>query len=228
MPIERFPDPRDATEDGILAFGGDLHPESLILAYGQGIFPWPIQNLPLAWFCPDPRAILEFSDLHIPRSLAQALRRAQEHSETRPPLRMTIDAAFDHVIRECSKVPRPGQPGTWITPDMLRAYRELHRLGHAHSAEVWLGEKLVGGIYGVDSGGAFAGESMFHLVPNASKFALLHLIEHLKSRGLHWLDIQVMTPHLKALGAKEISRDDFLKKLSQTRARFSGWKRALF
>ncbi len=198
-------------DDGIVGFGGNLEPDTLIEAYASGVFPWPIEGLPLPWFCPDPRAILEFSDLHIPRSLARERRRTK--------LRFTIDRAFPQVIRHCAKVPRPGQPGTWITPAMVKAYIRLHELRHAHSVEAWSdgknGERLVGGIYGVDAGGTFAGESMFHLEPHASKLALLHLIDHLKARGAGWIDIQMLTPHLEALGAKEISRAEFLRKLSR-------------
>jgi leucyl/phenylalanyl-tRNA--protein transferase len=193
------------TDDGIVGFGGKLDPETLIEAYRNGVFPWPIEGLPLPWFCPNPRAILEFSDLHIPRSLQKARKLSN--------LRFTFDQSFPDVIRRCSKAPRPGQSGTWITPAMVKAYIRLHELGHAHSVEAWDGQRLVGGIYGVDCGGIFAGESMFHTTPNASKLALLFLIEHLRSRASEWMDIQQLTPHMKALGAKEISRDEFLKKL---------------
>jgi leucyl/phenylalanyl-tRNA---protein transferase len=211
MALIYFPDPRDATEEGIVAFGGNLKPETLLTAYRRGIFPWPIEGLPLTWFCPEERAILEFSDLHIPRSLARVIR---QHS-----FEFTIDKDFKSVITHCSKAKRKDQPGTWITPRMIKAYCDLHAIGHAHSVEVWEENILVGGLYGVDSGGAFAGESMFHLRPNASKLALLYLVDHLKSRGLDWLDIQVMTPHMEAIGAKTISRDDFLEKLSLSLSR---------
>lgn len=217
MPVTQFPDPRRAPKDGLLAVGGDLHPESLILAYSQGIFPWPVHDPEegddvLAWFSPNPRAILRFSDLHVPESLARAQRKAQTQ------WRFSVDEAFEEVILACSEVPRPGQAGTWITDDMIDAYIDFHQAGHAHSVEVWEGSELVGGIYGVDAGGAFAGESMFHRRSNASKLALLYLIEHLKKRGASWIDIQMLTPHMKALGAIEIKRDDFLKELSQTHA----------
>jgi leucyl/phenylalanyl-tRNA--protein transferase len=217
MPVTHFPDPRRAPKDGLLAIGGDLHPKSLLLAYSQGIFPWPVHDPEepepiLAWFCPNPRAILRFSDLHIPESLARAQRKAQGA------WRFSVDEAFEKVIHACSQVPRPGQDGTWITPEMIDAYIEFHRLGFAHSVEVWEDSELIGGIYGVDAGGAFAGESMFYRKPNASKLALLHLIEHLKKGGASWIDIQMLTPHMKALGAVEIKRDDFLNELSRTRA----------
>lgn len=211
MPVVEFPDPRTANAEGIVAVGGDLHPQSLLLAYRQGIFPWPVEGLPLLWFCPARRAILEFSALHVPRSLARAARRST--------LRFTLDASFPAVIRACAATVRPGQDGTWITPEIISGYTRLHRLGIAHSAEAWHGESLVAGIYGVDVDGAFAAESMFHRQPDASKLVLLHLIRHLHSRGLGWIDIQVITPHLQRLGAREISRDRFLDKLRRTRAR---------
>jgi leucyl/phenylalanyl-tRNA--protein transferase len=241
----------EQTPEGIVAIGGNLEPQNILEAYRNGIFPWPISppapeeldneidedgengeeidetdgsesEYPLAWFSPHPRAILEFDQIHIPRSL----KRAQNQGT----YEFTINQAFDQVILHCQKTPRPGQHGTWITEEMQEAYRLLHRLGLAHCVEAWAIEKtpedptekpnrkLVGGIYGVNVDGAFAGESMFHHAPNASKLALLHLASHLKSRGLAWMDIQMMTPHLKALGAREISRDEFLLKLSQTRA----------
>lgn len=211
MPVRAFPDPRSANSDGIVAVGGDLHPDTLLLAYRQGIFPWPVDRLPLLWFCPAERGVLEFKDLHIPRSLARAQRLTA--------LRFTIDRAFADVIRACAATPRPGQEGTWITPAIVAAYVRLHRLGIAHSAEAWNGARLVGGIYGVDIDGAFAAESMFYHESNASKLALLHLIEHFRARGLDWLDVQVLTPHMRRLGAKAIPRNSFLEKLQRTRAR---------
>jgi leucyl/phenylalanyl-tRNA--protein transferase len=211
MAILKFPDPRLASPEGIVALGGDLEPESLILAYEQGIFPWPIQGLPLAWFCPPERAILEWDQLHIPRSLARF--------ERKKPFQFSLDQNFDQVISECSKIPRPEQEGTWITKKMLAAYKRFHKLGHAHSVEVWNKNKLVGGLYGVNAGGVFAGESMFHLEPNASKLAILFLMKHLHSQGSDWMDIQVMTPHMEALGARTLSRDEYLKKLSQEQAK---------
>lgn len=209
MPVTRFPPPEVADENGILAVGGDLHPDTLRMAYSQGIFPWPLEGWPLVWFCPPRRAVLIFDELHVPRSLA--------HARKRMTFRFTIDRAFADVIDACSSVPRPGQDGTWITPAMRDAYVELHRLGDAHSVEVWDGEELVGGIYGVDAGGAFAGESMFHRRPNASKLALLHLVDHLRARGLGWMDIQMLTPHLEAMGARELERGEFLRRLAETR-----------
>jgi len=211
VPVHRFPDPRSATRDGLVAVGGDLHPDTLRLAYRQGIFPWPAPGLPLLWFSPPERGILDFADLHVPRSLERACRRSA--------LRLTIDADFPAVIRGCADAPRPGQAGTWITDDIVEAYERLHRLGIAHSAEAWDGSSLVGGIYGVEVDGAFAAESMFYRAPNASKRALLHLVAHLASRGLEWLDIQVLTPHMERLGARVVARDRFLARLAATRAR---------
>lgn len=211
MPIKNFPPHNAADQNGILAIGGDLAPESLLLAYRNGIFPWPISDLPLAWFSPPTRAILFFKEIHLPRSLARAQKKTT--------LRFTIDQAFKQVIQACSKVSRPGQDGTWITPHMIKAYLTFHELGYAHSCEAWNGERLVAGIYGVDCGGAFAGESMFHRESDASKLALLALIDHLTEKGLDWLDVQVMTPHLALLGAREISREAFLHLLRQTQSR---------
>lgn len=185
-----------------------------MLAYRDGIFPWPIEGLPIAWFCPPERAILRFEKLHVPRSLARAWKKAQAGE-----FHFTVDQAFPKVISACAKSPRPGQDGTWIIPPIVRAYQKLHELGNAHSVEVWKEEKLVGGIYGVEAFGTFAAESMFYHLPNASKLALLFLIEHLRTKGLEWLDIQMMTPHMEALGAETISRDRFLQLLRETQAK---------
>jgi len=196
----------------VVAFGTELTVENVREAYLSGIFPWYTEGVPLPWHCPEERAILEFADLKVPRSLGQAHRKNS--------LTFTIDKDFRAVIRECSLAHRPGQRGTWITNEFERVYTALHDEGMAHSVEVWDGGgNLVGGLYGVDAGGVFCGESMFYKVPNASKLALLFLIDHLKSRGATWLDSQVMTPHFKTLGAKEISRDEFLGKLVETQER---------
>lgn len=211
MPVSEFPDPRSANAEGVVAIGGDLHPDSLLLAYRQGIFPWPVEGLPLLWFSPAERGVLEFARLHVPRSLARARKRTA--------LRFTIDADFAAVIRACADTPRPGQDGTWITPQIVAAYTRLHRMGIAHSVEAWNGAHLVGGIYGVEVDGAFAAESMFYREPYASKLSLLYLVDHLRTRGLDWLDIQVLTPHLARLGARSMPREEFLEKLRQTRAR---------
>ncbi|MDQ3650801.1 MAG: leucyl/phenylalanyl-tRNA--protein transferase [Acidobacteriota bacterium] len=208
MTLLRFPDPRLASPEGIVAIGGRPTTANLLNAYQQGIFPWPIEGWPLPWFCPPERAVLEFKDLHIPRRLTRFRKGA--------PFTFTIDQDFSGVIRGCADAARPNEDGTWINAEMIRAYTEMHRAGHAHSVEAWENGELVGGMYGVDAGGAFAGESMYFTRPNASKLALLHLIEHLAARGLDWLDIQVTTPHMETLGARVISRDAFLDKLEDT------------
>lgn len=193
----------------IVSFGDELTVENLQNAYRLGIFPWHVEGLPLPWYCPEKRAILEFAELHIPRSLERARRRNL--------YTFTIDKVFGKVIRRCATVRRTGQSGTWITPEFNWGYCDLHKAGSAHSVEAWdVDGNLVGGVYGVDAGGVFCGESMFHTAPNASKLALLFLIEHLQKRGATWIDAQVMTPHIKALGAKEIRRKEFLRKLKKT------------
>jgi len=211
VPVRRFPDPRSATRDGLVAVGGDLEPATLRMAYEQGIFPWPVQGLPLLWFSPAERGVLEFAALRVPRSLARVRRKK--------PFRLTVDADFPGVIHACASTPRPGQDGTWITDEIVGAYIRLHRLGVAHSVEAWAGSQLVGGIYGVEVDGAFAAESMFYREANASKLALLHLVDRLSARGLDWLDIQVLTPHMARLGARAMPRDVFLRRLAATRAR---------
>jgi len=202
-----FIDPAKSV-DGIVAFGGPLTTTNLLRAYCRGIFPWPIEDL-VPWFCPEERGILDFNELHVPRRLAR----------TRHNFHFTIDHSFPQVISHCATIERKHESGTWITGQMIRAYCELHRLGHAHSVEVWEGTELIGGLYGVDACGSFSGESMFSLRSNASKFALLFLIEHLKERGLDWIDIQMVTPHLEALGGKLVSRAEFLEKLTATQKR---------
>jgi len=197
--------------DDVVAVGEALDPETLVRAYRHGIFPWPVEGLPLLWFCPRERAILAFRDLHVSRRLAR-LRRQE-------PFALTVDAGFPDVIRACANTPRPGQESTWIVPDVVAAYTQLHTLGLAHSVEAWRAGTLVGGVYGVAVDGAFAAESMFHRESNASKLALVHLVEHLAARGLDWLDVQVMTPHLAHLGARTIPRPAFLDLLARTRAR---------
>ncbi len=193
----------------IVGFGGELSVENLRNAYRQGIFPWHIDGLPLPWFCPEHRAVLEFSELHIPRTLRKEWQKAN--------FTFTIDKSFRQVIENCAKTTRSGEVGTWITADFIRSYCKFHEAGDAHSVEVWDSSgNLVGGLYGVDAGGVFCGESMFFLRPNASKLALLFLIEHLKISGATWLDTQVMTPHFKIFGAKEITRAEFLNKLKET------------
>lgn len=197
--------------DDIVAVGGNLRAETLLAAYRRGVFPWPGEGLPLLWYCPRERAVLELSDLHIGRNLARARRKSG--------LEFTIDRAFGSVIRACAEIPRADQEGTWITEEMLGAYENMHRLGHAHSVEAWRDGALVGGLYGIDPGGAFCGESMFHIEPDASHLALLHLLDHVSGRGLDWIDIQVMTPHMERMGAQEVPRDQFLNRLDETLAK---------
>lgn len=183
----------------IVAVGLDLKPKTLIHAYQNGVFPWPSPGLPLLWYCPLKRGILEFKDLHVARRLHQALKKAN--------WTYSVNQAFGQVIELCAE---RGEEGTWISDEMKEAYQELHRLGHAHSVEVWEDGSLVGGLYGVDTANVFAGESMFHRASNASKAALLFTIDRLQSVGRSWMDIQVLTPHMQALGAKEITRKKFL------------------
>jgi leucyl/phenylalanyl-tRNA--protein transferase len=207
--MSRFPDPR-YTRGDVVAMGDDLRVETLRDAYRHGIFPWPHEELPLPWFSPRRRTVILFDELHVGRSL----RKAQRHGG----FVCTIDRAFEDVIVACAEVPRGDDVGTWIGPDIITAYTRLHRADDAHSVEVWSGSELVGGLYGVDAGGVFTGESMFHRVADASKIALLFLIEHLRARGATWLDCQVMTPHMGALGAREITRNRFLDMLAREQA----------
>lgn len=205
-----FPDPRSVRSD-VIALGADLEVQTLRDAYRHGIFPWPHDELPLPWFSPRRRAVILLDEMHVPRSL----RKVQKGSG----LRFTIDAAFDDVIAACSEADRPEQDGTWIAPEIIDAYRALHRAGDAHSVEAWDGATLVGGLYGVDSGGIFTGESMFYRVPNASKLALLFLADHIRERGGTLIDCQVMTPHMEALGARLIARSRFLDLLEDAQTR---------
>ena len=193
----------------VVSFGDPLTQENLRDAYRKGIFPWHMDGVPLPWYCPERRAILRFKDLHVSRSLEKERRKDR--------FAFTIDKAFESVIEECSRSPREGQKGTWITPEFIDAFTGLYANGIAHSVEAWNSKgELAGGLYGVDAGGVFCGESMFYKEPNASKLALLFLIDHLKKRGSTWLDAQVMTPHMRALGAYEISRKEFIRRLKET------------
>jgi leucyl/phenylalanyl-tRNA--protein transferase len=205
-----FPDPRTARGD-IIAIGDDLDVETLRDAYRHGIFPWPHDDLPLPWFSPRRRAVILFDELHVGRSMRRSAKRSE--------FQFTIDRAFERVIRACASMERPEGVGTWIGPEIIRAYVRLHTVGDAHSIEAWDGEELVGGFYGVDSGGVFTGESMFHTRSDASKLALLHGIEHLRERGGALLDCQIMTPHVRALGAREIPRSRFLDLLAEWQQR---------
>lgn len=198
-----FPNPESAVEEGILAYGGDLSPSRLMLAYRSGIFPWYSVNDPILWWSPDPRLILELDDFKLSRSLRKKI----------PQFDIRFDTAFSQVIRECSSAPRRGQRGSWIVPEMIEAYETLHALGYAHSIEAYQNDILVGGLYGVSVGGVFCGESMFAKVSDASKVAFSVLVEHLRAWGYDFIDCQVPTEHLKSLGAKEISRKSFLERL---------------
>lgn len=200
-----FPPATSTTRDGVVAFGGDFQAERLLLAYGSGIFPWPMRGYPLLWFSPDPRFVLVPQHAHLPRSLRKRMRKS--------PYRVTTDTAFSQVIAACGQVERPGQDGTWVTPDLVAGYEELHRQGFAHSIEAWHGEELVGGLYGVSLGAVFFGESMFALAPDASKVAFATLLGNLVHWGFAMVDCQVYTEHLERFGAEEWPRELFLSVL---------------
>jgi leucyl/phenylalanyl-tRNA--protein transferase len=199
-----FPDPRVANEKGLVAIGGDLSVERLLLAYRTGIFPWTIS--PISWWSPDPRAILELEKLHVGESLRKVIRKGT--------FQVTMDRAFRQVIENCA-ARAPGRAESWITPEFIDAYTRLHERGFAHSLECWREGELAGGIYGVAIGGLFAGESMFHRASNASKVALYYLVEHLRKRRFRLLDIQMLTPVTKQMGGKTIPRDEYLARLEE-------------
>lgn len=213
MPVYRlidqivFPPPEEAEPDGLLAVGGDLSSERLLLAYQLGIFPWYSERQPILWWSPDPRLVLEPVEFHVSRRLRQILNKGV--------FKVTFDQAFESVIRACASAPRPGQDGTWITPEMQEAYVRLHKEGFAHSVESWLNGELAGGIYGVSLGRCFFGESMFSQKSNGSKVALARLVERLKAWKFSMLDAQMPTRHMISLGAKEIPRAAFLKRLKE-------------
>lgn len=197
-----FPPAETAGPDGLLALGGDLEPERLLLAYRSGIFPWFSDDSLLLWWSPDPRMVLFPKDLRVSRSM----RRLMEKEV----FRVTRNQCFERVIAACAEVSRKGQEGTWITSGMEAAYIRLHEAGHAVSYEVWQGNELVGGLYGVDLGGVFCGESMFSHVSNASKAGFIQMVRELQEKKYRMVDCQVYTPHLESLGAGLISRRDFL------------------
>ena len=233
----QFPDPATAGEDGLVGIGADLEPATLVDAYRRGIFPWPHPGAPLPWFSPDPRGVIPLDGLVVSRSLRARLRRSGWET--------TVDRAFAAVLAGCADRPGtvrggpgrrgPGNPegvprsieiqgappegggGTWITPPMRAAYQRLHELGHAHSLEVWDGAELVGGLYGVGVGGVFTGESMFHLASDASKVALVDLVARLAEAGGCLIDVQMVTPHLASLGARDLPRAEFLARLATVR-----------
>ena len=204
----RFPDPRRADAEGLLAVGGDLSVPRLLLAYRSGIFPWTVD--PITWWSPDPRAIFELDGFQVSRSLARVLRQGR--------FRISIDAAFREVMEGCAE-PAPGRDSTWITSEFLEAYCRLRAEGHAHSVECWHEQRLAGGIYGVAIGGFFAGESMFHRVSEASKVALFHLVEYLRERGFSLFDVQMLTPITARLGAVAIPRGEYLERLAAATAK---------
>lgn len=201
-----FPDPALAEEDGLLAVGGDLRPERLLLAYENGIFPWYSDDTPILWYSPHQRFALFPSKVKISKSMRQYLKK--------PELEIRTDHDFEAVIRHCGAIRRKGQDGTWITADMKQAYLRLHQMGHAHSIETYIHGELVGGLYGVRTGNVFCGESMFSLQPNASKAALIALCTQ---HPYSLIDCQVHTPHLESLGAEFISREEYLRYLRNPR-----------
>ncbi|WP_374035080.1 leucyl/phenylalanyl-tRNA--protein transferase [Bdellovibrio bacteriovorus] len=203
-----FPDPRETLAEGILAIGGSLDVGTLYAAYSKGIFPWPQPGLPMLWFSPEERGVLEFRDFHVPESLRRFRKR-------HPEIHFSVNQDFHHVLEECSKQPRPGQDGTWITGQMKRAYMEFFKAGYCMSVEVRENNVLIGGIYGVLVEGVFSGESMFYKKPNASKLALWRLVEVLSEQGHEWIDVQMVTPVVASMGGKLIDREQYLEMLEQ-------------
>jgi leucyl/phenylalanyl-tRNA--protein transferase len=202
-----FPAPTATTSDGLLCVGGQLTPDWLLDAYRHGIFPWPIwDHEPMAWWSLDPRAVIELDRVHVPRRLQRTMRSGK--------LSATCNQDFEGVIRGCATALGRGRGNTWLTPAMIDAYIRLHQLGHAHSVEVWFGNELAGGTYGVAVGGLFAAESMFHRRRDASKIALVHLATHLRARGYQLFDVQQWTPHTARFGAVEIPRLEYLRRLA--------------
>jgi len=195
-----FPPVDAAQEDGLLAIGGDLSVQRLLMAYERGIFPWYEGDVPV-WWCPDPRFVLYPNELKISKSMKQLLKRNA--------FTFTINQAFSDVINNCKKINRPGQDGTWITNEVVASYKKMHAYGYAHSAETWLNGELIGGLYGIHLGKVFFGESMFSLVSNASKYAFISYVEQLQKEGVQLIDCQVYTEHLESLGAKMIPRNEF-------------------
>jgi leucyl/phenylalanyl-tRNA---protein transferase len=203
-----FPEPNDSDDEGLLAVGGDLSPARLLFAYEKGIFPWYSAGVPPLWWSPNPRALMTLERLHVSRSLRRVLRSGR--------FEVSINRAFPDVIAACASN-REG--GTWILPEMLQAYVQLHRLGHAHSFEVWQAGELAGGLYGVQRGALFAAESMFHVATNASKVALAVSIDTLFRAGVRVFDVQFVTEHLASLGAYQVSRADYLAQVAEATAR---------
>jgi leucyl/phenylalanyl-tRNA---protein transferase len=214
-----FPDPRNAHEEGVVAYGGLLDPDWLELAYRSGLFPWYSEDEPILWWSPDPRLVLFPSALRVSKSMEVILKRNQFH--------VTVDTCFSRVIEACAAQLREGQSGTWIGPDMIAAYNKMHELGIAHSVEVWEGDSLVGGLYGLAIGNVFFGESMFSLKSNTSKTGFIRLVRWLKAEGYYMIDCQTETQHLASLGAETIARNDFLEILDRETTKnraFGSWE----
>ena len=195
-----FPSFEEISEEGIIAFGGELTTKRLIEAYSKGIFPWYGADEPVLWWCPDPRFVLFREKLHLSKRVRKLLKEKV--------YRVTYDQRFEEVMRHCATVERKGQHGTWIHPEMIKTYTALHRKGIAHSVEVWQGEELVGGLYGIRMGAVFCGESMFSLAPNASEYGFITMLE--EDEGISMVDCQVYSAYLERLGAEEVPRDIFL------------------
>lgn len=202
-----FPPADEAGKDGIVAVGGDLSPERLIAAYSKGIFPWYSEGEPILWWSPNPRMVIFPDEIHISRSLKRVLNRNL--------FSITFDRCFDSIIESCGQ-PRKYQRGTWITVEMVAAYKRLHELGYAHSLEVWKDDVIVGGLYGVALGACFFAESMFHRISNASKFGLVRFVQILSKLNFKLVDCQIPSSHLKTMGAREISRSEFLDLLGKS------------
>ncbi|CAN5298423.1 leucyl/phenylalanyl-tRNA--protein transferase [soil metagenome] len=196
--------PELADPDGLAGVGGDLNPTTLLLAYSEGVFPWFNQGDPVLWWSPDPRAIIEIDSLHVSRRLARTIASGK--------FTITFDTCFETIMQACGE-DRP--EGTWITPTMLEAYGRLHMLGYAHSVEVWCENQLAGGLYGVSLGGLFSAESMFHRVTDGSKVAMVALMAHAKARGYELVDVQMTTEHTQRMGAVNITRTAYLKRLKK-------------
>lgn len=208
-----FPPVETASEDGLVAVGGDLETDTLVEAYQRGIFPWPISTYPLnvdmphTWFSPDPRGILDFKNIHVSKSFIKFLKKT--------PFTVTFNKAFSEVMHQCAKTPRKNQPGTWITPDIIAAYENLFAEGLAYSVEVWREDELVAGLYGVVMGTFLSGESMFTHEDNASKQGFYTLLMHLQDKGIEWLDTQMVTEVVKQFGGRYIPRPVFLNRLKK-------------
>jgi leucyl/phenylalanyl-tRNA---protein transferase len=203
-----FPPPHFARKDGLLAIGGDLSQERLLLAYRKGIFPWYSNDEPILWWSPDPRLVLYPKELYISRSLKKSIRKGL--------FQITMDQAFFRVIKSCAEIRLDKNEPTWIVPEMINAYGQLHESGFAHSVEAWYQGKLAGGLYGLALGKCFSGESMFTRVSDASKVAFVYLVSFLKSLDFHMIDCQMKTSHLMRFGAREIPRKNFLQQLEKT------------